>query len=159
MESGLPIFQADFTCPLVLRILRAVFSFHLQDSHLLWLAFPHHSVTIPQYAVAVQNPDHIATIGLASSAFARRYLQNLFDFFSYGYLDVSLPRVPFVQLCIHCTITGSSPAWFPNSEICGSTLIYSSPQLIAVSHVLHRLLMPRHSPCALIACSSSFELL
>ena len=29
-------------------------------------------------------------------------------------------------------------------------LIYSSPQLIAVSHVLRRLLMPRHSPYALL---------
>ena len=27
--------------------------------------------------VAVRNPDHIATIGLASSAFARHYLRNL----------------------------------------------------------------------------------
>ena len=30
---------------------------------------------------------------LGSSAFARRYLQNLFDFFSSGYLDVSVHRV------------------------------------------------------------------
>ena len=29
------------------------------------------------------------------------------------------------------------------------TLTYSSPWLIAVSHVLHRLSVPRHSPCAL----------
>ena len=29
-------------------------------------------------------------------------------------------------------------------------LIYSYPRLIAVSHVLHRLLMPRHSPYALL---------
>ena len=29
-------------------------------------------------------------------------------------------------------------------------LIYSSPQLFAVSHVLRRLLMPRHSPYALL---------
>ena len=29
-------------------------------------------------------------------------------------------------------------------------LIYSSPQLIAVNRVLHRLLMPRHSPYALV---------
>ena len=34
-------------------------------------------------------------IGLGSSAFARRYLQNLFDFFSSGYLDVSVHRVTF----------------------------------------------------------------
>jgi hypothetical protein len=33
--------------------------------------------------------------GLGSSAFARRYLQNLFDFFSSGYLDVSVHRVPY----------------------------------------------------------------
>ena len=38
---------------------------------------------------------------------------------------------------------------FPHSEISGSKLICSSPKLIAAYHVLHRLLMPRHSPCAL----------
>ena len=47
-------------------------------------------------------------------------------------------------------ITDSSSAWFPNSEICGSKLICSSPQLIAACHVLRRLLMPRHSPYALL---------
>ena len=31
----------------------------------------------------------------------------------------------------------------------------SSPRLIAACHVLHRLLMPRHSPCALISLTSS----
>ena len=38
---------------------------------------------------------------------------------------------------------------FPHSEISGSTDICSSPKLIAACHVLRRLLMPRHSPCAL----------
>ena len=40
---------------------------------------------------------------------------------------------------------------FPHSEICGSMDICSSPQLIAACHVLHRLPVPRHSPCALIS--------
>ena len=40
---------------------------------------------------------------------------------------------------------------FPHSEISGSMLICSSPKLIAAYHVLHRLLMPRHSPCALFS--------
>ena len=40
---------------------------------------------------------------------------------------------------------------FPHSEISGSRLICSSPKLIAACHVLHRLLMPRHSPCALFS--------
>ena len=46
-------------------------------------------------------------------------------------------------------------AGFPHSVICGSKLMCSSPQLIAACHDLHRLLMPRHSPCALISLTSS----
>ncbi len=56
---------------------------------------------------------------------------------------------PSLYYFIHIMILDSSSRWFPNSEICGSMLIYSSPQLIAVSHVLRRLPMPRHSPYAL----------
>ena len=37
----------------------------------------------------------------------------------------------------------------PHSVISGSMLICSSPKLFAACHDLHRLLMPRHSPCAL----------
>ena len=43
------------------------------------------------------------------------------------------------------------PCVFPHSDISGSTLICSSPKLFAACHVLHRLLMPRHSPCALFS--------
>ena len=41
------------------------------------------------------------------------------DFFSSGYLDVSVPRVPHVPLWIHGTFHGSSPWGFPHSEIRG----------------------------------------
>ena len=73
-----------------------------------------------------------------------------FDFSSSGYLDVSVPRVPHVNLWIQLTFHDSSSWGFPHSEICGSMLIYNSPQLIAVNRVLLRLLMPRHSPYALV---------
>ena len=46
---------------------------------------------------------------------------------------------------------------FPHSEISGSMLIYSSPKLIAVRHVLLRLLMPRHSPYALSSLNLLFS--
>ena len=52
---------------------------------------------------------------------------------------------------IQYTIYDSSSYVFPHSEICGSKLICSSPQLIAACHVLHRLPMPRHSPYALLS--------
>ena len=73
-----------------------------------------------------------------------------FDFSSSGYLDVSVPRVPHVNLCFQLTLHDSSSWVFPHSEICGSKLICSSPQLIAACHVLRRLPMPRHSPYALL---------
>ena len=43
---------------------------------------------------------------------------------------------------------------FPYSEIPGSKPIHGSPRLIAVSHVLHRHLAPRHSPKALSSFST-----
>jgi hypothetical protein len=42
-----------------------------------------------------------------------------------------------------------TPAGFPHSDIPGSKLVCSSPRLIAAYRVLHRLLVPRHPPCAL----------
>src|SRR6266550_136488 len=41
------------------------------------------------------------------------------------------------------------PTGLPHSEILGSQLVCSSPRLIAAYHVLHRLPVPRHPPCAL----------
>ena len=78
-----------------------------------------------------------------------------FSFSSSGYLDVSVPRVPHVQLCIHCTLTEVSSAGFPHSDISGSLDICSSPKLFAAYHVFHRLLVPRHPPCALSSITNS----
>ena len=47
--------------------------------------------------------------------------------------------------------TWGFPCEFPHSEISGSLAMCAYPKLIAAYHVLHRLLMPRHSPCALIS--------
>jgi hypothetical protein len=41
------------------------------------------------------------------------------------------------------------PTGLPHSEILGSQLVCSSPRLIAAYHVLRRLPVPRHPPCAL----------
>ena len=55
-----------------------------------------------------------------------------------------------VYLFIQYTVLQYCCSGFPHSDICGSKAICASPQLIAACHVLHRLLMPRHSPCALV---------
>ena len=72
------------------------------------------------------------------------------SFFSSGYLDVSVHRVPLHALWIGAWMAVLSTAGFPHSDTCGSADICSSPQLFAAYHVFLRLLVPRHPPCALI---------
>ena len=76
------------------------------------------------------------------------------SFSSSGYLDVSVHRVPFHALCIGAWIHEVCSCGFPHSDICGSVDICSSPQLFAAYHVFHRLLVPRHPPCALFCLTS-----
>ena len=84
--------------------------------------------------------------GLGSSPFARHYLGNHCLF--------SLPRgtkmFQFSRFapCIS-RVTVLQTAGLSHSEICGSMVICTYPQLIAAYHVLHRLHEPRHPPCAL----------
>src|SRR5690625_5750854 len=58
-----------------------------------------------------------------------------------------MPHTSYVFRSMHYSIMNSG---LPHSEIPGSKLTYSSPRHIGVSPVLHRLLVPRHSPCALL---------
>ena len=50
---------------------------------------------------------------------------------------------------------GVFPCRFPHSDTRGSLGVCPSPQLFAAYHVFHRLLVPRHPPCALFCLTSS----
>ena len=76
------------------------------------------------------------------------------DFFSSPYLDVSVQAVPHAHLWIQCTLTELHSAGFPHSDIHGSMPAFGSPWLIADCCVLRRLLVPRHSPCALCSLTT-----
>ena len=78
-----------------------------------------------------------------------------FSFSSSPYLDVSVQAVPLHTLWIGVWMHEGCSCGFPHSDICGSVDICSSPQLFAAYHVFHRLLVPRHPPCALF-CLTSF---
>ena len=80
-----------------------------------------------------------------------------FSFSSSPYLDVSVQAVPFHTLWIGVWMHEVCSCGFPHSDICGSVDICSSPQLFAAYHVFHRLLVPRHPPCALF-CLTSFTI-
>ena len=101
--------------------------------------------------IAVRNPRKLGllvwpvTISLAAT------LVIDFSFSSFGYLDVSVPRVPPAYLCIQYAVTELFSARFPHSVISGSKAICAYPKLFAAYHDLHRLLVPRHPPYALIS--------
>ena len=73
-----------------------------------------------------------------------------FAFSSWGYLDVSVHPVRFrISMCSISRVQSITSARLPHSEIPGSTVVCTFPELIAAYHVLHRLQTPRHPPYAL----------
>ena len=108
----------------------------------------------PAREVPLPPPDNagrlLSQTGLGSSPFARHYSGNrVLAFFSWGYLDVSVPPVHRLALLVQTRLARSSRAGFPHSDIPGSTPASGYPRLFAAGHVLLRLLAPRHPPCAL----------
>ena len=96
-------------------------------------------------------PEGPQTSGLGSFHFARRYFENrCFCLFLRLLRCFTSPGSPActIDSCMRDTLPC---AGFPHSDIRGSMLAYSSPRLFAVNHVLLRLLVPRHPPCALIS--------
>ena len=154
MGDGPPGFRRDFTCPAVLRIhsgenecfdYRAVTFYggpFQTASSTPFLFTPYECPTTPR-----GKP-----LGLGCFRFARRYSGNricfLFLWVLRCFSSPGLPSIPYVFRYGYHPITDSG---FPHSEIPGSTLTYSSPRHIGVRPVLHRLLVPRHPPCALFS--------
>ena len=127
--------------------------FHLRGFHPLWPAFPGPFCYL--FLSSLQSePRSARTSGWAPPVSLAATPDIDFSFFSSGYLDVSVHRVPSACLSglplLQHTVTGVFPAGFPHSDICGSLLICSSPQLFAAYHVFLRPFVPRHPPCALL---------
>ena len=95
------------------------------------------------------EPQHARTLVWALAISLAATLAIDVSFSSSGYLDVSVHRVPFLTLWIGVRILEVFSSRFPHSDISGSLDICSSPKLFAAYHVFHRLLVPRHPPCAL----------
>ena len=133
---------------MVLRILPVEQKFHVRDFHALWSDFPDSSIILVQYLMQ-SIPQSARTLVWALSISLAATLEIDVSFSSSAYLDVSVQRVPFIYLCIQYMMTEVFSAGFPHSDIGGSPDICSSPPLFAAYHVLHRLSVPRHPPCAL----------
>ena len=136
--------------------------FRIPDSHRLWYAFPYISTNALKSIMQSATPNILlySVWPLSLSLAATKKIDVSFS--SSAYLDVSVQRVSFIYLWIQYMMTDFYSAGFPHSDICGSMDICSYPQLFAACHVLRRLLMPSHSPYALISLTLQlfvFELL
>src|SRR6202165_5468320 len=82
--------------------------------------------------------------------------ESRFLYFPPGTEMVHFPGFARTRLWIHRAVHGFYPCGFPHSEIPGSMPACGSPRLIAACHVLHRLEVPRHPPCALSSLTIKF---
>ena len=129
-------FRQDFTCPALLRIPLSIYKLTHTGLSPCFAPFSKgfRFICIPNIVV-LQPRQCRNTGGLGCSPVARRYWGNhSFVFSSYRYLDVSVPCVSLPYGMVYLQYTGLS-----HSDICGSKVICTLPQLFAAYHVLHRL--------------------
>ena len=112
------------------------------------------SITIVPYRLQ-SEPQNARTLVWALSLSLAATQEIDVSFSSSGYLDVSVPRVPSIKLCIGLMVRKVLLRGFPHSDIHGSKDICSSPWLFAAYHVLLRLSVPRHPPYALYSLTIS----
>ena len=154
LRGGPRSFPQGFPCLVVLWIPLCLLPFRLRGFHPLRLAFPGPFCWVCRASLrseprGARTPVWAPPVPLAATP------GITFVFFSSGYLDVSVHRVPSACLWgvlppFQHTVAEVSSAGFPHSDTRGSWLICSSPRLFAAYHVFLRLLVPRHPPCALL---------
>ena len=102
--DGPHFFRPDFSCPDVLRIPTTSSKFRLQAFHLLRGNFPVTSTTHSSVFVWVLTPQIFLPAVWAAPISLATTFGIAFAFFSSGYLDVSVPRVPLAYLSLQYTI-------------------------------------------------------
>ncbi len=120
---------------------------HIRGCHPLWPFFPKRSISLLFMPNRRSPTTPVMPTTIRVWANARSLATTCaitFVFFSYGYLDVSVPHVR-----LPCGMAGLQPAGLPHSDIRGSRVICTYPRLFAAYHVLRRLREPRHPPSAL----------
>ena len=116
--------------------------------------FQNRSTILLESFMMIRNPDNKLSVWPPSRSLAATWEIDV-SFSSSGYLDVSVPRVPSHALWIGAWVLEVCSSGFPHSDIRGSMDICSSPRLFAAYHVLLRLPVPRHPPCALYSLTNT----
>ena len=156
MRDGPRSFPRDFTCPVVLRNLSSKpVRCHLPGCHRLWPIVPDRSISKLVYHLPALRPNRPYNPNVQAHWFglfrvrSPLLAESLLFSLPGGTEMVHFPPLPSPPYVFRRRYDGMTRRGFPHSEIPGSKLICSSPGLIAAYRVLHRLLVPRHSPYTL----------
>ena len=157
LESGLPVFGRGFTCPVLIGIPVGLSGFRLRGYHPLWPDFPVRSPNLRGTTTRSRNPGmqalRFGLMRVRSPLLAQSRLLSSPSGTEMFHFPECRP-VRTIEFIRRYHMRGG----FPHSEIAGSVLVDSSPTLIAVCRVLHRLAMPRHPSCARIRLARNFSL-
>ncbi len=127
-------------------------TFRIRDDRPLWCLVPETSAMLligNSYTKALQ-PQKARLFGLGCSRFARHYSGNHDCFIFLRLLRCFSSAGLLVRSYVFTTpYTDITQCGLSHSEIRGSQAASAYSRLIAGNHVLHRLLVPRHPPCAL----------
>ena len=132
-------------------------------SHFTYGAFTLFGVTFQRSSVMISRlkecpQPQVQAPGLGCLHSARRYFgDRCFFLFLRVLRCFSSPGSLLYTYVFSIRYLSITSGAFPHSDIRGSTVVCTSPQLFAAYHVLRRLLLPRHSPCALL-CLTLFLL-
>jgi hypothetical protein len=154
LRNGLRGFKQGFTCPALLRcLLRVRIAFVYAPVTLYGSPFQRIRLTtglVTLLLQVLQPPRHRNATGLGCSDFARHYFRNRGFFL---FLQVLRWFTSLSSLDPAYVFSGSymrfAHVGFPIRKSPDITPVCGSPKLIAACHVLHRLYLPRHPPCAL----------
>ena len=149
MPDGPGGFAQNSSCSALLRIPLGHIILRIRNYHPLWLNFPEHSSRNQCTTTRSYNPaDALPQQRFGLFPVRSPLLGESLDYFLF--LQVlrcfsSLRSPPHEKM----RITALQAAGLSHSEISGSKVICTYPELIAAYHVLHRLREPRHPPDAL----------
>jgi hypothetical protein len=149
-----PRVQTEF---LVLRLTQVSASspdrFRLRACHALWIPFPEDSTSDRIGNSTGADPTTPAApkcSGFGLFRFRSPLLSESRFLSSPGGTEmVHFPPFARTRLWIQRAVHEVCSCGFPHSDISGLAPVCGSPELIAACHVLHRLILPRHPPCAL----------
>ena len=135
LADGAACFRQDSSGPALLRVPLRVTCLPVRAFHPLRTAFPDRSRSQAPTISRPYNPGHAVTSPVWATPRSLATTWGIIVIFSScGYLDVSVPRVRPLSEGVHIAVDGLS-----HSEIPGSMVICTSPELIAAYHVLLRL--------------------